>query len=314
MLSKWQSWDFIAQLTAAEVVTANGLSVIYTADPYLEKIILEKVKRKFGPRDWWVSFGGEVSSDWISTNFINLDLFSQTRPGIIINGELLPEKFFDAITQVNWQENFLLIMFSKETSRFSALAKNFSAHSLMAPRFWETHKLLELLCEQMRVPLSEQMKQYLLDGVENSSQAWVPILNLIRAQRPEGADGIALIKALVEPRKLDQFALARAFNQKNFSDFFSPLLALELDYEVLRAFFNFMENHILKLLDLSYLKGKVKLSQYDLAIKQSVNLWPAADLSQWCRQFAKWEIACKKQDPSLRFQLLRASVNFTDSY
>ena len=320
MLSKWQSWDFLPQINSDLVAPINGISVICATDPFVEKMILEKIKKKLGSRDWWVGFGGDVNGDWILHNFINLDLFSPPRPSIIINAELLPDKFFDFNNQVNWQENFLLLMFSKENSRFGLLAKNLNAHLLLRPRFWETQKLLDLLCSQMRVPINDEVKQYLIDVVENSSETWVPILNQLRSYSQGATVSLTLVQEIISPNKLDQFALAAEFNQKNFSSFFQKLLAVDFDFEIFRGFFYFMENHLLKLLDLSYLHGKTKLSQYDLAIKQSAPLWQGAELGSWCRRFADWEIDCKKQDPFFLTQLMQTALQlennafFPDSY
>jgi hypothetical protein len=107
------------------------------------------------------------------------------------------------------------------------------------------------------------------------------------------------VKSLFTLDKLDQFALASLFTRKKFLDFYDRLVMLEGDFGKMRGFFNFMQGHLTKLADTSYLAQKPRLTQYDKDLQSTSKLWTREEITVEIERFNQWEIQSKSKDSFL---------------
>lgn len=104
------------------------------------------------------------------------------------------------------------------------------------------------------------------------------------------------MKSLFTLDKLDQFAMASLFTRKKFTDFYDRLVILEGDFDKMRGFFNFMQSHLVKLADTSYLAAKPRLTQYDKDLQSTAKLWKSDEITREIERFNQWEVQSKKKD------------------
>jgi len=93
--------------------------------------------------------------------------------------------------------------------------------------------------------------------------------------------------------------MASLFTRKKMIDFYDRLVMLEGDFDKMRGFFNFMQSHLIKLSDTSYLSQKPRLTQYDKDLLGTSKLWNTSDIAKNIKTFNHWEILSKKKDSSL---------------
>ncbi len=133
---------------------------------------------------------------------------------------------------------------------------------------------------------------------------------LIKLNYPEAREiGLKELKELLTLEKLDQFALASLFARKKFKEFFAKLVQLEGDFDKMRAFFNFLQSHLVKMSDTSYLAKKARLTQYDKDLESTSKLWKGSELLEAIERFNKWEILSKKKDSVLWHELKQSSFH-----
>lgn len=84
-----------------------------------------------------------------------------------------------------------------------------------APRFWELNKLLDFVCTHLRLPLSYDAKNWILNSLENNLSTFYNSCCLIKLNFPDAREvSLNDIKELLTLEKLDQFALASLFARK----------------------------------------------------------------------------------------------------
>jgi hypothetical protein len=123
---------------------------------------------------------------------------------------------------------------------------------------------------------------------------------LIKLNYPEAQQiGLNEIKSLLTFEKLDQFNLASLLARKKNKDFYLKLMLLENDFEKMRGLFMFMQSHLIKMVDTSYLKQKTRLNQYDKDLQSTSKNWKTDELVKEIEKFNRWELLCKKKSTGL---------------
>ena len=312
MLSKWVPWDFFKHNPNIIDQNSRGLFGIEVFDSFLEKMVTFKLKsngQKFN-----VVVGSELTPDWLISKFQELDFFSfnqeiqteTTNHWLVLNAEDIPNESKKLILAkaIDFSSHVLVLSFAKRNSFFDDLGKidEYQCLKMEEYKFWDTPKYLSFLAEQMAMNIDSSVSQYILDSVPNTTQEFVQVLSKMRrfnqtwtnSQKQKG-----LLRELVSKTRVDQFALASKFSQRNKPFFYKSLIETELDFDSLKSLFNFMQGHLLKLYDPSYMYKKPRMTKYDKEVDAHSKLWKKADLLLAVKQFSDFEILAKQKSDLL---------------
>lgn len=301
MLSRWQIWDFFSSVKTDYLEGATGIFVLNTFDFQSLKLIKDHLLKN-NSATVHHKLASEVSYEWIENEFLTLSFFSSSESFFIHQAQELNVDLLEKLVSLELDNRFIILNFESETAAFKKLVKEKSARILQieAPRFWENNKLLDFTAAFVRLPLSYEAKNWMLNSLENTFQQFYNSCCLLKLNYPGVTEvGLAQVKELLEVERLDSFYLANIFGKKNFKEFYTQLIALEGDFEKMRGFFLFMQSHLIKVADPSYLDNKDRLSQYDKGIIQVAKLWKQADLFYWIARFSDLEILAKRKDSAL---------------
>ncbi len=316
MLSKWYPWDFFKNHLDLFHLNRKGLHALEVFDPYLEKMVTFRLKSQ-GMR-FKVLMGSELSEEWLIQKLQELDLFSfdsagqqdQTSYWLVLNSDQIPKSTQQLILEkkIDFSSHFLLMSFTKKNQFFDELSKSnyFQCCKMEEPRFWEMSKYLDFLSEQVGINLDSATHQYILDSVTHSTQDLIQALSQLKRHVHyfSGVEkGVELVKKILSKSRVDQFSLSSTFSQKNKRLFYQSLLEMEVDFDSLRGLFRFMQGHLLKLYDPSFMEKKSRLSKYDREVAAQSKLWNKADLIDTIAQFSKFEILAKQSNAQLMVQL-----------
>ena len=78
---------------------------------------------------------------------------------------------------------------------------------------------------------------------------------------------------LIDLQKLDHFELAELFGSRKLEVFYKKVLNLYSEGFELIGAFSFIQSHMIKVYDPSYLYSKARLSKYDKQIQAQSRLW-----------------------------------------
>lgn len=314
MHSKWQVWDFFSSFPSGGWSSLQGKVVLHAFDPLalrlMKDYILEGVEH--GTRPVLLD-GPELKAEWVEENFLMLGLFGNTESYIINR----PEEMAASVKELFLRDDLILdgrvVAFTTQTE--SAFIKkilkleNIHHVQIEAPRFWETAKLLDFLCSHHKLPLKHEAKTYLLKAIEPEFMPLYDVCRLIKLNHPELKEiGIKEVESLVGMERLDQFALATDMGKKSWRQFFERLLDVEHEPSRLIQVFSFLQGHLLRLADPTYLDGKARLSQYDKEIQTLAKVWKPKEVRETLRRLQAWEIAAKRKDPFLPSMLRQARL------
>ena len=306
MYFKGSVWNLLRQQSEIFNAESEGLWGFYCFDSYLQKILLNRMGA--GAR-FSVLWGEELSFDWFRENIIQAGLFSSNKCYLVYNAERLDAGVRKIMMeQAGWSGRAMVLCFSKKDKFFDELTKFSQVKCLHIepPRFWEGEKLLSFLCEQMRIPLDQKVKGYLLDAIPHNISDFVHTLKFLSLNAPErGELSIQEVEKLIDSKELNRFQLADLLSLKNFKEFYSILVEKKADFNTYRSLFAFMQTHLLKLGEPSYIEKKARLSQYDRGILSYAKNWSTDEIRIQLRRMGDWEIRAKRRDPFL-FPLLRS--------
>jgi len=313
MHSKWQIWDFFQSYPRGALSSLEGLVLLEAFDSLSLRLMKDHLVAgaEHKPR---LVMGGELSASWVEDEFLTLGLFGNTDSFIVNHPDeasaLLKEELLRSDLML--QGRVLVLAFTSE-SAFLKKALKAAPHAthlkLEAPRFWETAKLVDFLANYFRLPLAFEAKQYLLEAVENDFAPLYSSFRLIKLNFPEASQvTLEQVRELVAVDRLDQFALARELGKKAWPQFFERLLSIEHDFDRYRQLFLFLQSHLAKLADPSYLAAKNRLSKYDQEIQTLGRNWQVREASDCLRTLQRWEIASKAKDPLLLTELRQSHL------
>ena len=311
MHSKWQIWDFFSSFNREHLKSYEGLLAINTFDPICLKLVKDYLTRGAGDRVIHYKMAQEVTKDWLEEEFQALSLFGNTDSFFIHQAHDIKADILEVISNLDISGRFLILSFENELATWKKLVKDGKIPTLVVepPRFWELNKLLDFVCAHLRLPLSYEAKTWILDALENNLGTFYNACCLIKLNHPEAREvGINEVKELLTLEKLDQFQMASLLARKKQKDFYDKLVALEGDFEKMRGFFMFMQSHLIKMADPSYLAQKPRLTQYDKDLQSTAKLWKAQELMKEVEKFNRWELLCKKKDSHLWHEIKEAQL------
>lgn len=307
MHSKWQIWDFFnTQSNSSILRDAEGIIALNTFDPVCLKMVKDFLVRGMGERTLHYKLSTEVTKPWLEEEFQTLSLFGNSESFFIHQANDFNADMVDTISGLDVSGRFLLLSFENEQATWKKVVKEGKIATLVieSPRFWEFNKLLDFVCSYLRLPLSFDAKTWILESMENNLTTFYNSCCLIKLNFPDAREvSLNDVKSLLTLEKLDQFALASLLARKKHKEFFEKLVQLEGDFDKMRGFFMFLQSHLVKMTDPSYLAGKPRLTQYDKDIQNSSRLWKQEELVKEIQLFNRWEMLSKKKDSCLWHEL-----------
>lgn len=311
MLSKWQIWDYFSSFKKDFLSDFQGVLALHTFDPISLKLVKDHLTFGAGSRVIHYRMASEVSKNWLEEEFQTLSLFGESESFFIHSAQDLNAELIDIISKLDLTQRFLILSFESENASWKKLIKEAKVEALAvsAPPFWEFNKLLDFVCVYLRLPLSFEAKSWMIEALDNTLGNFYNSCSLIKLNHPDSREvSLDDVKELLTVEKLDQFALASLYARKKFQPFFEKIVALEGDFEKMRGFFNFLQSHLVKMADTSYLAKKDRLTQYDKDLQSTSKLWKSPELMHELSRFNRWELMCKKKDSLLWHELKDASL------
>lgn len=302
MNSKWQIWDFFTPSNRELLKNAEGVIALNTFDPIALKMVKDFLTRGMDDKVLLYKMAGEVTKSWIEEEFQTLSLFGNSESFFIHQAHDLHADLIEQLGNSDITGRFVLLSFENELAAWKKLVKEGKISTLVieSPRFWELNKLLDFVCSHLRLPLSYEAKSWMLDALENNLGTFYNSCCLIKLNHPDSKEiSVQEVKELLTLEKLDQFQLASMVARKKNKEFYEKLVALEGDFEKMRGFFMFMQGHLIKMADTSYLAQKPRLTQYDKDLQSTSKLWKSEELLKMVERFNRWELLCKKKDAYL---------------
>lgn len=311
MHSKWQIWDFFNSYNRDTLRSFEGILALNTFDPICLKLVKDYLTRGMTDKIIHYKMASEVTKAWIEEEFQTLSLFGNSESFFIHQAHDLPADILELLSSLEVSGRFILLSFENELTAWKKLVKDGKIGTLVieSPRFWELNKLLDFVCAHLRLPLSYDAKTWILDALDNNLGTFYNACCLIKLNHPEAREvNLADVKELLTLEKLDQFQLASLVARRKHKEFYEKLVSLQGDFEKMRGFFNFMQSHLIKMVDPSYLGKKPRLTQYDKDIQSTSKLWKASELIEEIDKYNRWELLCKKKDSHLWHEIKEAHL------
>lgn len=303
MHSKWQIWDFFHSFQKNYLENFQGKLAISGFDPICLKLMKDFLIKGASGRVIHHKLAVDVTRDWIEEEFQTLSLFGSSDSFVIHQAQDLKADILENLISLELTDRFILLSFESEsTSAWKKVIKDnsFTIQQVESPRFWEFNKLLDFVTSYLKLPLSYESKAWILDSIENNLTDFYHAAIILKLNYPQAQEiKLEQVESLLKKDKLDQFALASMFVRKKFSDFYERLVVFEGEFDKSRSFFFFMQGHLVKLMDTSYLNGKPRLSNYDKELQMTSKLWKPEELELEIKRFNDWEILSKKKDQFL---------------
>lgn len=305
MSSKWRPWDFLKHHPEVIDKDKPSLTVLYCTDPFVERILRNKLdfKNWFGQSSLIIS-SIEFTPDWVEENVLTLSLFGGDQPICVLQGSHLSaqSKRFIIENDLNDTGRHLIVFMNGDKKFFNEWQKKGKGNFLEVeePKFWEFGKLLTYFADEMSIRLPMNIQNYLLEAVPQKSSDMVNALKSIRLSFGTGPYNLEAIKTIIPPTRLDQFKLASLLGAKKLVEFFRELEKLDMDFEDQMLFFKFLQGHLFKLVDTSYVDKKPRPSKYDKEILAHGALWDREELQKLIRSFSELEIEAKTKSPYIK--------------
>lgn len=308
MSSKWRPWDFLKHHPEIIDRDKKGLTVVYCTDPFIERMLRNKLD--FSSWDGQPSLtlsGMDLSIDWIEENLMTLSLFGGDQSLCVVQGNSITAavKSFILENKISDGSRNIIFFLNGDKKFFNNWEKNSDGDFLEVedPKFWELGKLLTYFADGMAMRLPMDVHNYLMEAVPHNSADFVNTLKTIRLSFGTGPYNVQSVKSVIPATRLDQFRLASLLGKRKLADFYKELEKLNLDFDEQIGFYNFLQSHLFKLMDVSYIEKKARPSKYDKEIQSHAQLWERSELQKVIRNFSKLEIQAKKKNPYIKEQI-----------
>lgn len=324
--NSWNPWDV---LLGSGPIFSKDLSYPTTfihIDAFYQKFLIDEVKEKTAVD---IVYGDDIELGWVEEKLGGLSLFSfgdlgGGKPLLVLESEKLKPEVIDYITNFArenqsleaWSSSSLVFFFDQEVLKktfqkskngkaikelMDEFEKFSSIHQIKEPKFWENRKTFDLFAKKFSLVFNPEAQNYFMEAIENSSFALFDNLSRFKGLYPENKIiQLGQVKAFINDKKIDQFVLAKTFSLKNLDEFFKMVLDSSLEPDSIRALSSFMQGHLLKIMDTSYLKNKTRPSKYDEEILVYSSLWNKNQLQEWISFFSDMEILAKQKSDFLK--------------
>ncbi len=303
MYSNFYPWDFVKNVKSVVDDKITGLYALMCYDAFIEKILLNKIDKS--KTKYTILSGAELTVDWLENNVNTMDLFSENESYIVILADQMNKKVKEFIGEgkLDLSSRHFLLCFNTDTKYFDSLKKNLEGqyYKVDPPRFWEGQKLLQFLANEMNIRLNYQSLQVILEKTPNTPGDLLRSLKNLSLEFGDLSKASpSAIESFLDSAYLDQFALAKQWGDKDWKKFSMKLLELSHDYDSLRSFSNFMQGHLLKVVDPSYVAKKSRATKYDDQIVNQSRMWDKEEVLKEIDFFTDLEILSKTKDIKIK--------------
>ena len=290
--NRWKISDYYQNLGK---YTSSSPLLIEVKDEFVASVFRQKIKE--GQQEFNITFGAEVTVEWLENEFLTMTLFSMGQNYLILDAHDIPETAVDFLShaQIDWQQKNALFMATKNNKNLTkCFEQTGHYHRLELPPFWEMNQLLIFFANHFQLALAPKAQKLFVDLVEQTTRHYFQACQLLKNEYPQKSllTEDDLQRVLIRNR-LDQFALAQQLGEKNWRAFYTTLLGDEYTLDDLRRICSFLQSHVVKLLDPSYAKTKNRPSRYDRQIAAIGPKWSQKELLKWLQRLAQWELDCK---------------------
>jgi len=302
-----QCWDFIRDHPQILNSEQKGLYALSIFDPFIERILLGRIPKAYwGDEDRKVLSGDELTIDWIRDNIETVDFFSSDNSYVVLRAEQISSKVSEYLLEhkLEWRNYFVLIFHGKSTL-YDKLKKNKEviSYTVESPRFWEMGKLLQFLCQQMKISLPYDIQNYIVDCTPPRVNDYIQALKTVtRVAKEKGQMSLSVVRPYLTSHKYDQFHCAKLFGEKKFKSFYEEINEVN-DFESYISLFRFLQGHLIKVSDPAYIKKKARASKYDKEIESQSHLWSKEDVKESLDDLAEMEILAKTKSQDLYTQM-----------
>jgi DNA polymerase III delta subunit len=306
MHSKWKVWDFFKANSTTIDNKKKGIYSLFSSDSIITKFMIDQIPRKeLEGEKLHVLTGSDITSQWLDDNLQTLGLFGNSESYLIHFAEKIPKNIQQRLLSEEFllDERYIILVFNESNDFYKAICKNDNIYSIeINPiMFWESKEFLEFMASKLKVYLSFEASQIILDSIEPTGINFYNILNQLKLNFNEDTiDKDNLLEVLNED-KVDLFEFAALFSSKNFSKFYN-LCMRRLNSSSIYSLVYFMQSHLLKLIDTSYLDNKKKLTKYDRQILADSKLWNNTQLERAILYFKKLEEMNRESEEMLLHQ------------
>lgn len=306
MPSRFAIWNFIGdQKIHCSLDKMKRIPFIIFPDPYSERFFIDHLKTMHGKIN--VMMAVDITIYWIEKNLLQCSLFFTKEVFLILNSDKLHKNVVDFLSDRSLESSMHKIYFLsyKKLNYGKKLEKSlaFMFFEILAPKFWEGEEYITFMAHRMHVLLDKAALNYLVSALPHEPALFFQKLLLLQISQNDQILTLKEIKVLIGHQKFDRFFMASLFSKKELKKFWNLLLEQEKDLKVLNEFFIFMQLHLFKLLNPSYIQNKSQLTNYDKEILQYTVRWKKKELQDHIRNFVSMEISCKSQNHFLNYQL-----------
>jgi DNA polymerase III delta subunit len=306
MHSNWQLWNFFKQFPKG-LQAAQGSVLFEVFDPVVGMLIKKRILDYHPNLNIKTVVSDKITSNWIENNLQSLGFFGMDESYIIQSADELSK---DAIAQLKSTslntDNRFICFISYYASKPSLKLKDVvqDVHVIDLPKFWESPNLLDFLSDELRVRLSFDAKNYILQNIQHGIIDFFNTLNLLWINYPEAKEiGLQQVQAAIQTTRYDQFELASLFSQKKKNLFWEKMYELSDDFDQTLKIFQFLLSHLYKLYDVSYIEKKDRPSKYDKEIQNHSKLWTKEQLIEQIEILSSFERLAKMKSNSLINQM-----------
>ena len=301
---KWMPWDFLKNNGALFESGLQKLTLQFD-DPVIEKLILdillEKTKEEFTK-----VFPDEVTNEWIENNILGLDLFGGNEFFLFYFVNKIPSNIFKDLLEALDQTNKKAYFFYSGTDK--NLTKNLKTHKvesfyISSPPFWDNDKLLSFVGKVLNINLSYDLQSYILEVIENDSMSFYTALNTLKLNFKNKDINLSMAKDVLESNKVDQFKAAELLGSKKLKGLYLYLAQFAGEFGAIENLLRFLESHLFKLYDNSYIEKKSRPTKYDRQIMTHSKLWTKDEIVELLNIFSNYLILAKKKDHNLLLHL-----------
>ena len=294
MHSSWFPWDL--KKNRPELISDKGFVALYCSDPYIERIALSWLPNVL-KKQLHLKWAHEINLDWLENEYLGADLFGERAKYRILESEKLSKNVSQSLLEGNYdfEENFLLLSFSKKKGLYEKLIKQDFCDGLEVkePPFWMSDKFFDFLCESGGIHIHFKTKEWILENIPHESSELMRAIKLVAMNNLSEFPGNSELEKILSPERIDIFKLSEIYTKKEFIKFYEEILAKKLVQDSYLSFFRFMQSHFIKLGDVSYIEKKKRPSKYDRTLKNFSKSWTLQEISIEIQKFSELEILSK---------------------
>jgi len=260
-----------------------GLIPMYHEDPTSEVWINQEIRNE----PYHVSLGKELDVTWLSSYFLELDLFGEKKPLLILEAQNIDESALSfLVNKENIVSNRCVMSFTDLPRKFSNLKKHESYMIVQKIPFWDKLKASRFFESKFDLALNAPFREALLENTDGSyydiSQKiyWLSLFN------EEEKKKLDLDEDSIGIGHIDPFRFTESINNREIKVFWSMIS--DLSSKDVEKLLPFIYSHLYKMSDSSLIEKKAKKSKYDQKILQASRQWKMGDIIALMKKIANF--------------------------